>query len=531
MRPDGKPTNLLVKEGVWMDPRDLEPTPDNARNPQPTDPTVIELGKSLAICQLNAVQARPHPTEPDKLDLRAGARRRAAAESAGIPIRVDVYDWDDETAFAVTMAENRDREDLTVLEEAKLCQRYLARHTLEEACDFLGRSAEWIRRRACLSRLTAEALAYGSPDWTIGYWEALALLEPEAQREVLAKELCYTKAEDLTLSALRSRCFRFTRTLGTMALWPMDSRAFPGGPCAECSKRKNAVGYLPGFQADGEADECLDRECYDKRRKAWLQTQVAGLHAKHPDAPILVDYTTRDDLKNDWATKDEYQYDTKPHGDDWKPVKVILAIEGHVRAATRYARPSVLAREAEKEAEISTEDRRRWKAAKVAVEALRADLCAAADGGESPVTMEQLSRTWEERLPVTETPASMDVLLVAIASMGTENGAIHYRSAADRQTRVQADPLYGNAARETHQSPWHPLECLGTAGNLRRMQEVIDGAQDHLFRSLCRTCWHRLSIDTLKSDADNAMAEAKTVCEFLGLDWAKDYAAPAGLEG
>ncbi len=522
------PTNEFVMSDVWLDPRDLIPSPDNSRNPQPTDPKVIEFGQSLAICQLNPVQARLHPTEPDKLDLRAGARRRAACEAAGIPIRVDVYDWDDETAWAVTMAENRDREDLNVLEEGKLCQTYLSRHTLDEACDFLGRSAEWIRRRACLSRLTPEALAYGSPDWTIGYWETLALLEPEAQREVLAKELCYTKAEDLTLSALRSRCFRFTRTLGTKCLWPMDSRAFPGGTCSECPKRKMAVGYLPGFQKDGEADECLDRECYDKRRKAWLNNLVAGLHSKHPDAPILVDYTTRDDLKGNWATSDEWQFDTKPHGDEWQPVKVIEAMDGHVRAVTRYARPSVLAKEAEKAAEPKAdgETLKRWKAIKVAVMALQEDLSQASLGEESPVTLERLATAWQKRGPSGMDFSDIEVLLVAGAAFGT-GGPLVYRHVGKGKTDR---PLFGSDAREESVSPWQPLEVLGK-GPYAKFVDCIDGASAHIFQSLCSTFVQRLKIDTLKADAEAALAEAETICEFLGLDWQAQYAVPAGMEG
>lgn len=529
LRDGGAPTNEHVMSDVWLDPADLVPSPDNARDPQPTDPSVIELGKSLEVCQLNAVQARLHPDIPDKLDLRAGARRRAACVAAGIPIRVDVYDWDDETAFAVTMAENRDREDLTVLEEAKLCQTYLARHTMEEASDFLGHSAEWIRRRACLSRLTEEAIAYGLPDWTIGYWEAFALLEPEAQRQVIKENLCYTKADELTLRNLRNYCSYHTRSLGKQGLWPMDSGIFPGGPCAECTKRKLAVGYLPGFVGKDDCDECLDKECYDKRRKAWLKTQVSGLHAKHPDAPILVDYTTRDDLKGDWATKDEYQYDTKPHGEDWRPVTVILTTGGHVRTATRYARPSVLDRDAEKAAEPKAdgETLRRWKAIKKAVVALQEDLGKVERGEDSPIRLGVLADTWKRRckFPVVD----LDIVLIAVACFGQSHHADDRRWEGPRSQKAD-EPCFGSGASSKGVSYWQPLELLGHATSQDREREVIDGAVHHLFAGLCGTLSSRLKIETLKDHADSACEEAKTICDFLGLDWQAQYATSAGLE-
>jgi ParB/RepB/Spo0J family partition protein len=508
---------------VWLEPTCLIPTEDNARNPRPTDPSVIELGKSLSIVQLNAVQARPHPHMVGVFDLRAGCRRRAAAEAAGIPIRVDLYDWDDEAAFTVTMAENHEREDLTVLEEAKLCAVCLERYSVEDSADRLGHSAKWIRRRAALSRLTEEARAFGTDEWTISYWEALAVLEPEAQREAVAGLDRFSRgAEDVSLADIRRACKAQTRSLGTKGLWPLD-HPWPKGTCADCAKRKLALASLPGFEPEG-TDECLDGKCYDQRLQEWTRQRVAELRKEaEAGAPVLVDSRMRGVVKGKGVTDQVWKYHEQQTSYSRKPVQVIVACAGPPRIETRYVseeRPAP-GQTAGKGSGADRETLQRWRTIRTAVQALQEHLGAAATGEESPIALSGFEETWHRR----RNNSAFTLLPIAVAAFGLNMQAKDWRR--DGYAKPQrTDPKFGDGSP----SPWQPIDCFARPGAEETTDQCLDRAFEHLFRDLCRTFQSRLRIDTLKGDADNALAEAKTICEFLGLDWQAQYATPAGLE-
>ena len=154
--------NVKVKERprargrIQMLPADkLAPTPDNRRKAI-TDASVRSLAHSITKNGLlQPLVVRDHSTQPDRWEIRAGERRWRAAKLAGLTaVPVVVRKLDNETALAVTIAENVQRQDLHPLEEAEALRLALDReYDLKAIAARLGRSVQYVAPRASLTKL------------------------------------------------------------------------------------------------------------------------------------------------------------------------------------------------------------------------------------------------------------------------------------------------------------------------------------------------------------------------------------------
>ncbi len=120
----------------------LVPTPDNRRKPI-TDTSVRSLSQSIkSDGLLQPIVVRPHPTQADRFEIRAGERRWRAAKLAGLKeVPVVVRKLDNEQALAVTVAENMLRKDLHPVEEAEAIQLAFDReYDLKAIASRLGKS-------------------------------------------------------------------------------------------------------------------------------------------------------------------------------------------------------------------------------------------------------------------------------------------------------------------------------------------------------------------------------------------------------
>ncbi len=145
------------------------------------------------------------PLGQDRYEIIAGERRWRASQRAGLEkIPAVIRQVDDESALAMSLIENIQREDLNPLEEATALQRLIDdfQFTHQEVADSVGKSRSAVTNMLRLTQLTepvAEMLVRG--DLEMGHARALLTLERDLQAEVartiVAKGLNVRQTESL----------------------------------------------------------------------------------------------------------------------------------------------------------------------------------------------------------------------------------------------------------------------------------------------------------------------------------------------
>jgi ParB family chromosome partitioning protein len=285
----------------------LDPSPWNRRlDDDPDLPSLAESIRAEGILQ--PLVARP---VGDRFQLLCGHRRRLAATMAGlivapVCVRTGV---DDQRAKEIAFAENLQRRDFHFLEEADLLNDLLAGSSHEALAARLGKPRRWIARRARLAnlserwrKLVRQPTGFASC-WTASHCEEVALLEPEAQDEVL--ETCRYLIEDptLTVKELARTLGQRSRTIASFPWKASDADLDPkAGPCATCPARSSQNPTLfEAFASDAAAsgqlrvergDRCLNPACAQRKLARHLEREHALLAARHQTVLHVADAST-----------------------------------------------------------------------------------------------------------------------------------------------------------------------------------------------------------------------------------------------
>jgi ParB family chromosome partitioning protein len=207
-QPDGLPTTLLLGDlvpGVYQPRTHMD------------EGALYELAESIKaqgimqpilVRQLDDAQAgahRPAGSSRAVFEIIAGERRFRAAKLAGLSeVPVLVRDVPDQTAAAMALIENMQREDLNPLEEAQGLQRLIKEFGLthEDAAQAVGRSrsaASNLLRLLNLADPVQTMLMAGDLD--MGHARALLSLDKATQitaaNQISAKKLSVREAESL----------------------------------------------------------------------------------------------------------------------------------------------------------------------------------------------------------------------------------------------------------------------------------------------------------------------------------------------
>ena len=158
------------------------------------------------------------PVDRDRYELIAGERRWRAAQMAGLQeIPALVREVADESALAMSLIENIQRENLNPMEEAAGIQRLVDefRMTHEQAADAVGRSRSATTNLLRLLRLTKPVQAMVMEGvLEMGHARAVLALEGarqiEAANRVAARGLSVREAEALVAKLLRGQGSRST---------------------------------------------------------------------------------------------------------------------------------------------------------------------------------------------------------------------------------------------------------------------------------------------------------------------------------
>lgn len=268
-------------------------------NPRKIFTGIEELAKSIqSQGLLQYLQVRKAP-KGEGFELVAGERRLKALAVAGIKeVPCIVRELTDQQAREIIVTENLQREGLHPLEEAAGVASLLeAGESLKEIAARLGRDLRWVAKRAKLldlARPWRTALEAGKLErWTIGHFELVATLAPEAQ-EAFWKEhqyLGHWSIEDLQ------------RNIGQWQLkiisapWKADDASLPGGACTACPKRSSHTPELFDDVDEGDEllapgkvskdDRCLNNVCWNAKAAEVAKRKVVELGEIHGAETVL----------------------------------------------------------------------------------------------------------------------------------------------------------------------------------------------------------------------------------------------------
>ncbi len=190
----------VIQRGNYQPRRDMHPD------------TLEDLAssiKSQGIIQPIVVR----PISQDRYEIIAGERRWRAAQIAGLTkVPVIIRDIPNESAIAMALIENIQREDLNPIEEAIALQRLQNEFDLtqQEVAEAVGKSRTTVTNLLRLMTLTEEVrvmLEHG--DLEMGHARALLTLDSEQQTDiaktVVAKDLSVRQTEALVRRAQSSK--------------------------------------------------------------------------------------------------------------------------------------------------------------------------------------------------------------------------------------------------------------------------------------------------------------------------------------
>jgi ParB/RepB/Spo0J family partition protein len=342
---------------------------------------VSELAESLkAVGMLNPVTVRA--LDGGAYEIIAGHRRVEAARLAGwTTVPAFIVGCDDQTAAEMCATENMQRSDLTPLEEAEGVRILLERHTAQEVADRLGRSRQWVARRAKLLDLIDEAKKqYGDP------------ASPFSRMPVEALEMIAALPEDAqvqTVGAVTSMhtYSRISPTVGAVRSFieqrimrDLDKSDFTDGECAACTARTGAEPDLFDSAAE-KLGMCLNPQCFEGKRNKHLSKAVKKARKENPNVVVFCrDYN----LQNLLDARPDYMMQTCKKSDPGAVPAIKITDDGRVKKCWVVGKEQGPEADAEKPAvrQPTPEQKRRAKVCK----AMRAKLqeLAGATGGDNP---------------------------------------------------------------------------------------------------------------------------------------------------
>lgn len=290
---------------VSVDCIDASPfNPRQSRNSDADD----ELADSVRqVGVLEPVLLRPKPLQPgespfggDRYELVFGHRRWRAATAAGLlTIPAMIRELSDADSAQLQAIENLQREDLTVMDEARGYAAFIQAHGInkDQLAERLGKSRTHVYNRLKLAELqpaAAKALMDGKIGTSTA--EQIARIPAKHQDKALAVALeTFPFATKRSFRKVRDELLeKFTLDLKTAIFDTGDAVLLElAGACTTCPKRSGQTPelysdiitrdeplYKWGKSQHGSADICTDPDCFAAKKKAHLANKRAELAAK-----------------------------------------------------------------------------------------------------------------------------------------------------------------------------------------------------------------------------------------------------------
>lgn len=263
-------------------------------------------------------------------EIVAGAKRyRAAGQAQLATVPVRVMELDDEAALEIQLIENLQRSDPHPMEEAEGYHRLLKMdkgYTADTLAEKVGKDRSYIYKRLQFMELIPGAQeAFRENRINIGH--ALIICREPYDQQHLAFEHCFEEKWNGRKHVVDTKG-KATETAKELNRWvhehlhydlaaaPWD-KADPNlvkkaGPCTTCPKQTGANMALFS-DLEGKAAQCLDGDCYEGKREAFVKLQVKA-QPQLPRITLQSKYYVRGKLPAGTLTQyDGYQI-VKPNG-------------------------------------------------------------------------------------------------------------------------------------------------------------------------------------------------------------------------
>jgi ParB/RepB/Spo0J family partition protein len=280
-------TTFTEETTVNLDPKTVHISKLNTR--QPTKADVTELIESIRHSrQITPAIVRPHPKKPGHYELAAGARRKVACGTLGIPLSAIVREIPDEEFEDMILTDNLQREDPDPMQEAILIERRIAAGAApSEIAARYGKSDSWLRRRMKLMGLTATAREAWQPEgafyhFTTEMMEFVGTL-PAEEQDALADD-SWAMKDFGTLRELLESHHRRARSL-EKAEWLNDPCTFVEG-CGPGCANNTADSLFPDEKHP--CGSCLNVDCFLKRQSLFLDNAIAVAIGGRPITEFVI---------------------------------------------------------------------------------------------------------------------------------------------------------------------------------------------------------------------------------------------------
>lgn len=255
----------------------LAPSPYQTRK----EKDVAELTASIMhYGVLNPVTVR---NVDDGYELIAGHRRWKAAAAAGLTlIPAIVMVCSDQEAAEICVTENMQRKDLSPLEEAEGVNALIdTKHTLDDIANRLGRTRQWVARRASLVNLMPGIRA------RLEKADDVLAQAPVEALEIIAR-MPYDAQETLVnlLGGSVMPTVSYVRQRAEALMCSLKNPPFSVKPCLTCTKRTGAAPDLFD-EIDGKLGNCLDADCYADKSLVAKRLLVEDLRRDQADVVIV----------------------------------------------------------------------------------------------------------------------------------------------------------------------------------------------------------------------------------------------------
>lgn len=283
---------------------DICRSPFNKRKIDKKHPSLPELAKNFkAQGLLQPILVRPIQSGPTPHELVCGERRWTGwqlAYGADALIRCIVRDLTDREAREIIVTENLHREDLTPFEEAEAVADLLELYSgdCKAVASQIGKELKWVARRSRLASLSKNWRNFISDPnseetlehWSVGHYEIVARLAPDAQDELLDDVVEMSWVFDgITIDGLENRVGDMLREL-SKAPWDLSDQILDpdAGSCVDCTKRSNCHPGLFDDPPDVKpADKCLDAVCWNQKFRAFVRQREDAERKNHPDLVLV----------------------------------------------------------------------------------------------------------------------------------------------------------------------------------------------------------------------------------------------------
>lgn len=269
-----------------VDPRRVARSTLNVKHREPDEGLVESLRKHGVIEPLivrpierdDIVDA--HGERTVDLELVVGSRRFSGVWLAGLRmIPVEIRVLDDREAFDLAVAENLDREDLSPMQEAQLCEEHRARfgRDLDEIAAHMSRGRRWVEQRLALCKLPEEGQALvHERRMLLGVALEVAALPEDLRAEAIRLVRVAEGVPPIAIADARELLAPFVQRMSDAPFDVKDPQLIAAaGPCTTCPNRS---GNQLVLQFDGveAVDRCLDRACWGRKVEAAWQARAAA---------------------------------------------------------------------------------------------------------------------------------------------------------------------------------------------------------------------------------------------------------------